>query len=148
MAQFHTPDYVDFLSHIQPESLRTRSAQFTKCEFCDAQPKLFIVEVKTVFRAQTMLENRLIALSSPASLTTASFTLVHLSVSFHAFERYDCHLRRRYVAIPSDSALRLNAGDADICVNWSGGLHHAKKAEASGFCYVNDIVLAILELLK
>jgi acetoin utilization deacetylase AcuC-like enzyme len=29
-----------------------------------------------------------------------------------------------------------------------GGMHHAKKAEASGFCYVNDIVLAILELLK
>ena len=33
-------------------------------------------------------------------------------------------------------------------INWSGGLHHAKKSEASGFCYVNDIVLAILELLK
>jgi histone deacetylase 1/2 len=27
-------------------------------------------------------------------------------------------------------------------------LHHAKKSEASGFCYVNDIVLGILELLK
>lgn len=33
-------------------------------------------------------------------------------------------------------------------MNWSGGLHHAKKGEASGFCYINDIVLAILELLK
>ena len=37
---------------------------------------------------------------------------------------------------------------ADIAINWAGGLHHAKKSEASGFCYVNDIVLAILELLK
>ena len=27
-------------------------------------------------------------------------------------------------------------------------MHHAKKSEASGFCYVNDIVLCILELLK
>ena len=36
----------------------------------------------------------------------------------------------------------------DVAVNWAGGLHHAKKSEASGFCYVNDIVLAILELLK
>lgn len=27
-------------------------------------------------------------------------------------------------------------------------MHHAKKSNASGFCYVNDIVLAILELLK
>ena len=47
-----------------------------------------------------------------------------------------------------DAAARLNQGLNQICVNWSGGLHHAKKAEASGFCYMNDIVLAILELLK
>jgi len=45
-------------------------------------------------------------------------------------------------------ALRLNRKDADIAINWAGGLHHAKKSEASGFCYINDIVLAILELLK
>ena len=37
---------------------------------------------------------------------------------------------------------------SDAVINWAGGLHHAKKCEASGFCYVNDIVLAILELLK
>ncbi|GJN16492.1 hypothetical protein PR202_gb03490 [Eleusine coracana subsp. coracana] len=46
------------------------------------------------------------------------------------------------------AAVKLNRGDADIAVNWAGGLHHAKKSEASGFCYVNDIVLAILELLR
>lgn len=45
-------------------------------------------------------------------------------------------------------AVKMNHGDADIAINWAGGLHHAKKTEASGFCYVNDIVLAILELLK
>ncbi|PWA01042.1 hypothetical protein BB558_002853 [Smittium angustum] len=45
-------------------------------------------------------------------------------------------------------AQKLNHGDSDIVINWSGGLHHAKKSEASGFCYVNDIVLAILELLR
>jgi histone deacetylase 1/2 len=42
----------------------------------------------------------------------------------------------------------LNQGLSDIAINWSGGLHHAKKSEASGFCYINDLVLAILELLK
>ncbi|KAH0472347.1 MAG: hypothetical protein KVP17_000071 [Porospora cf. gigantea B] len=47
-----------------------------------------------------------------------------------------------------DGAMKLNHMQADVCVNWSGGLHHAKRAEASGFCYLNDIVLAILELLK
>jgi acetoin utilization deacetylase AcuC-like enzyme len=53
-------------------------------------------------------------------------------------------------------AAKLNRGEADICVNWGnylkfmqgGGLHHAKKSEASGFCYVNDINVAILELLR
>jgi len=45
-------------------------------------------------------------------------------------------------------AIKLNHGEADVSINWAGGLHHAKKSEASGFCYVNDIVLAILELLK
>jgi histone deacetylase 1/2 len=42
----------------------------------------------------------------------------------------------------------INDGTSDIVMNWSGGMHHAKKGEASGFCYINDIVLAILELLK
>ncbi|KAK1324839.1 Histone deacetylase 6 [Acorus calamus] len=46
------------------------------------------------------------------------------------------------------AAVKLNRGDSDIVINWAGGLHHAKKGEASGFCYVNDIVLGILELLK
>lgn len=41
----------------------------------------------------------------------------------------------------------LNNNLSDIAINWSGGLHHAKKHEASGFCYVNDCVLSILELL-
>uniref|UniRef100_A0A0N5AI77 Histone deacetylase n=1 Tax=Syphacia muris TaxID=451379 RepID=A0A0N5AI77_9BILA len=46
------------------------------------------------------------------------------------------------------AATKLNKKQADIAINWMGGLHHAKKSEASGFCYSNDIVLAILELLN
>ncbi|KAJ3108163.1 histone deacetylase [Phlyctochytrium planicorne] len=45
-------------------------------------------------------------------------------------------------------AMKLNRGESDIAINWGGGLHHAKKSEASGFCYINDIVLGILELLR
>lgn len=47
-----------------------------------------------------------------------------------------------------DAARRLNNQLCDIAINWAGGLHHAKKCEASGFCYINDLVLGILELLK
>jgi len=34
------------------------------------------------------------------------------------------------------------AGDADIAFNPSGGFHHAHAAYASGFCYMNDVVIA------
>ena len=36
-----------------------------------------------------------------------------------------------------EGAARLNRGKCDVAVNWAGGLHHAKKSEASGFCYIN-----------
>ncbi|KAF2151667.1 hypothetical protein K461DRAFT_279152 [Myriangium duriaei CBS 260.36] len=47
-----------------------------------------------------------------------------------------------------EGAARLNRNKCDVAVNWAGGLHHAKKSEASGFCYINDIVLGIIELLR
>ena len=53
-----------------------------------------------------------------------------------------------YTGASLDGAVKLNNQHCDYAINWSGGLHHAKKFEASGFCYVNDIVIAILELLK
>lgn len=35
-----------------------------------------------------------------------------------------------------------------IAINWFGGWHHSHQSEASGYCYVNDIVIAILYLLQ
>src|SRR6185436_7138478 len=44
-------------------------------------------------------------------------------------------------------AARLVAdGEADRAFHFAGGLHHAMPDRASGFCYVNDAVLAILAL--
>jgi acetoin utilization protein AcuC len=37
-------------------------------------------------------------------------------------------------------------GEADRAFHFAGGLHHAMPDRASGFCYVNDAVLAILRL--
>ncbi|OZJ05063.1 Histone deacetylase 3 [Bifiguratus adelaidae] len=53
-----------------------------------------------------------------------------------------------YAGATIEASRKLINEDTDIAVNWSGGLHHAKKSEASGFCYVNDIVLGILNLLR
>jgi len=55
---------------------------------------------------------------------------------------------KKYTGASLQAATMLNNNQCDVAINWSGGLHHAKKHEASGFCYINDIVIAILELLK
>lgn len=36
--------------------------------------------------------------------------------------------------------------ECQVAINWGGGWHHGQRDEASGFCYVNDIVLAIQHL--
>ncbi|KAL3317876.1 Histone deacetylase 8 [Cichlidogyrus casuarinus] len=33
-------------------------------------------------------------------------------------------------------------------INWFGGWHHGKRASASGFCYFNDIGIAIMRILQ
>lgn len=42
----------------------------------------------------------------------------------------------------------VDSGAVDTAFNISGGLHHARTSRASGFCYINDPVVAIKTLLK
>lgn len=64
--------------------------------------------------------------------------LCRLSVGAYVISFFICAIFQQSCAGASvDAAARLNAGKADVCINWSGGLHHAKRAEASGFCYIN-----------
>jgi acetoin utilization protein AcuC len=39
-------------------------------------------------------------------------------------------------------------GEGGIAFNIAGGLHHAMRSRASGFCYINDPVIGILKLLR
>lgn len=85
---------------------------------------------------------------------------------------YDCQLLpKTYDLIKTiaggslTAAKLLNRGDCNVVINWFGGWHHAQRYfffiiprsalyfnnfrdEAEGFCYVNDIVIAIQELTK
>lgn len=45
-------------------------------------------------------------------------------------------------------ARQLMSGEHQLCINWYGGRHHGKRSAASGFCYVNDVVLGIQEMRK
>ena len=42
----------------------------------------------------------------------------------------------------------LLGGSADIAFNPLGGFHHARRSQAGGFCYINDLVIAIEEALS
>ncbi|KAI3461314.1 hypothetical protein Pfo_017977 [Paulownia fortunei] len=102
LAQFHSPDYVEFLQRITPNTQELFSNEMVKYNLGEDCP---------------VFEN--------------------------LFEF--CQI---YAGGTIDAARRLNNQLCDIAINWAGGLHHAKKCEASGFCYINDLVLGILELLK
>lgn len=88
---------------------------------------------------------------TPKNKTTAPFLARCVSANigddcpiFDGLYEY-CSL---YAGGSIDAARKLINNQSEIAINWSGGLHHAKKSEASGFCYINDIVLAILQLLR
>merc|ERR1719491_311199 len=93
-----------------------------------------------------------------SSITPTNFFLPNNKLKLEQFTlgpQSDCPIfdgmfefNQRSVGGSVDGALRLCYNQCDTAINWSGGFHHAKKAESSGFCYINDIVLAILELLK
>ncbi|KAH9937447.1 histone deacetylase [Fomitopsis serialis] len=102
MTQFHSDEYVEFLSRITPSSMGNYTKEQHKYNVGDDCP---------VFDG--LFEY--CSISAGGSM---------------------------------EGAARLSRDKCDIAVNWAGGLHHAKKSEASGFCYVNDIVLGILELLR
>lgn len=54
-----------------------------------------------------------------------------------------------YIAGSSLTCARgLLSGKYKFAINWCGGWHHSQRDMAEGFCYVNDIALAILELSK
>lgn len=102
MCQFHTDEYVDFLSRVTPDNMDLFAKEQTKFNVGDDCP---------VFDG--LFEY--CGISGGGSM---------------------------------EGAARLNREKCDIAINWAGGLHHAKKSEASGFCYLNDIVLGIIELLR
>ncbi|PNW72318.1 hypothetical protein CHLRE_16g673150v5 [Chlamydomonas reinhardtii] len=102
LAQFHTEDYIEFLSKVTPDSAAKFGNQLRQYNINDDCP------------------------------------------IFDNMFKF-CQL---YAGASIEGAVKLNHNLCDIAINWSGGLHHAKKGEASGFCYINDLVLAILELLK
>lgn len=103
MEEFHSEDYIQFLSKVTPDNLsKMPRGTFEKFNIGDDCP-IF----QNIYDYSTL-----------------------------------------YTGASLDASRKLINDQSDIAINWSGGLHHAKKNNPSGFCYINDIVLAIINLLR
>lgn len=121
VAMFHDPDYVEFLSKVSPQTFD---------------------QLKMIYasRAPPGSPDDIVKLG-PFNLSTSP------GADCPVFDGMSEYLFL-YTGATMEAAHCLINGQSDIAINWSGGLHHAHKSEASGFCYINDIVLAILEMLR
>ncbi|TCD60061.1 hypothetical protein EIP91_010795 [Steccherinum ochraceum] len=127
MTRFHTDEYIHFLSRVVPETAEELTFHGTRFLMGDDNPPF-----EGVFE--------FCSLSAGGSIGVCLLVprLISPSLAILSYRAYP----------PTEAGQRLASGSTDIAINWAGGLHHAKKREASGFCYINDIVLGILELLR
>lgn len=120
LAEFHTHDYLDFLHDITPDntSVLPWSKRMHTFNFGEDCPVFDgLYDYCALYTGATLSATRTL-LASTGSAPPGTRT-----------------------------SSRTTAPASDIAINWSGGLHHALKSQASGFCYINDIVLAIQLLL-
>ncbi|KAI6822300.1 histone deacetylase [Hortaea werneckii] len=120
---FHDSDYVDFLSEVSPQTFE---------QLCQID--------RFAKHAPPKHEHDSVDLG-PFNLSTSP------GADCPVFDGMSTYLFL-YTGATLAAAHQLTTQNSDIAINWSGGLHHAHKTEASGFCYINDIVLAILDMLR
>lgn len=121
VAAFHDQDYVEFLSKVSPQTFQELSQIYE-----DRIPQSYPGDLVRL---------------GPFNLSPSP------GADCPVFDGMQEYLFL-YTGATMEAVSALTNNQSDIAINWSGGLHHAHKSEASGFCYINDIVLAILELLK
>jgi histone deacetylase HOS2 len=121
VAAFHDEDYVDFLSKVSPQTFQELSQIYE-----DRTPQSYPGDLVKL---------------GPFNLSPSP------GADCPVFDGMQEYLFL-YTGATMEAVSALTNHQSDIAINWSGGLHHAHKSEASGFCYINDIVLGILELLK
>jgi histone deacetylase HOS2 len=120
---FHDPDYVDFLAQVSPQ---------TFASLCEV-PR-FAQHIPPKHEHDTVD-------LGPFNLSTSP------GADCPVFDGMSTYLFL-YTGATLAATHQLTTNQSDIAINWSGGLHHAHRAEASGFCYINDIVLSILDMLR
>lgn len=70
--------------------------------------------------------------SSTLYISLSLHTHIHTHTYTHVYTHHytpahaTCNLQA-YTGASIGAAVQLNYGQADVCINWAGGLHHARK---------------------
>ena len=144
LQKFHSEEYINFLSRVSPEAgprnLSNTLQKFNVGEYTDCPIFDEMMEFCKIYTGCSIGKGDLCGQRKGFPRTEGNPPPFPHPPFSRAWPSSDCGGPHQL----ADGAQKLNHKLTDIAINWSGGLHHAKKSEASGFCYINDIVLAIL----
>ena len=132
MTQFHSDEYVEFLARVTPGNMNSYIKEQHKCARCGL---LYLFSLTT--RAPGNVGD-----DCPVFDGLFEFCSISAGGSMGMFsptKHEELIVAERHSS--TEGAARLSRDKCDIAINWAGGLHHAKKSEASGFCYVNGTAL-------
>ncbi|KAG0148971.1 hypothetical protein CROQUDRAFT_669468 [Cronartium quercuum f. sp. fusiforme G11] len=135
---FHDAEYVDFLLNEDDGSETSSTGSTTSDEYSSDS-------TESKCQLEQPLEDRQRKCRRLASdRKQLTFGLEHDCPRFPELPEYV----KAVAGASLEIARELREGLADIGIVWDGGRHHAQQANASGFCYVNDVVLSIIELRR
>ena len=132
MTQFHSDEYVEFLARVTPGNMNSYIKEQHKCVRCGL---LYLFSLTT--RAPGNVGD-----DCPVFDGLFEFCSISAGGSMGMFSptKHEGLMVAEHSS-STEGAARLSRDKCDIAINWAGGLHHAKKSEASGFCYVNGTAL-------
>lgn len=106
-------------------------------------------EIEKIGEIRELEGNRKVGKESNAS-DLPNYGLIYDCAPFPALADYVLHVAGASLSAADIlvKAKRRGTEDRQIAINWYGGRHHCLRDRAAGFCYVNDIVLAILRLRR
>ena len=140
----HSNDYVKVTNQL-PSNRGRAELVHRLIESYDLLPHMDIIEPRMASRSELEQFHDADFVSALfAGRENAEFGLEDDCPPFRLMKLYCSML----VGAALQAARSLTSGLVDVCVHWQGGRHHAHQDEAKGFCYVNDVVLSILELRR
>ena len=142
LSCFHSPSYLDFLQNIKTSSNAKIQDGIFQCKIkkTSLQNKIFQTRINNIEMIKKYL-----------------FKFFKILNSFKLLDQLNarCPIQDglwdyclAYATGSLYGAKLLNEKVVDVMINWSGGMHHARKDRCIGAAPINDIVLAILSLQK